>query len=397
MRDPDLAELIGGATRRAFERIIDLCLDEQVNALLIAGDLYDGDLRSMKTAVFLGRQMSRLDEAGIRAFMVRGNHDSGSTITRYLDLPSNVHVFTGHGGVEEVPDFGVAIHGVSFARRHAPESLLPKYRAPVPGLINIGIMHTSLGGAAGHDVYAPCAVIDLVGHGFEYWALGHIHQRQVHSTDPLVVMPGSPQGRSIGEAGPKSVTLVEVSPAGIRLDERTVAIAEFCRAHANLTAIDDWQEVLVSLRTALESARDVASADHAICHVELVGSSSLGWRLRRDADLIIAEARDVAEQIENVWIDRIENKVTPPAPSVDETDPIDELETLMKEVAEDRTFRIAAASHLDQIVRAMPPELRDRYGKDQGDTEAALKRLLVDGTADVIAALKGGQSGREEL
>lgn len=239
LRDPDLAELIGGATRRAFERIIDLCLDEQVNALVIAGDLYDGDLRSMKTAAFLGRQMRRLEEAGIRAFMVRGNHDSESTITRYLDLPSNVHVFTGHGGVEEVPDLGVAIHGVSFARRHAPESLLPKYRLPVPGLVNIGIMHTSLGGAAGHDDYAPCAVIDLISHGFEYWALGHIHQRQVHSKDPFVVMPGSPQGRDIGEAGPKSVTLVEVSNAGIRLDERIVAIAEFCRIQANLTATED--------------------------------------------------------------------------------------------------------------------------------------------------------------
>ncbi len=395
LRDPELAELIGGATRRTFERIIDLCLDEQVNALVIAGDLYDGDLRSMKTATFLGRQMRRLEEAGIRAFLVRGNHDSESTITRYLDLPSNVHVFTGHGGVEEVPDLGVAIHGVSFARRRAPESLLPKYRLPVPGLANIGIMHTSLGGAAGHDEYAPCSVVDLIGHGFEYWALGHIHQRQVHSEDPFVVMPGSPQGRDIGEAGPKSVTLVEVSNAGIRLDERIVAIAEFSRARANLTATEDWQDALDSLRAALETTRNAATADHTICRVELLGSSSLGWRLRRDDDLFMAEARDAAEQIGNVWIDRIENKITPPAPSFDETDPVDELETVMKEVAEDGAFRTEAALHLDQIVRAMPSELRDRYGKDQSGTEAALERLLVDGTADVIAALKGGQSDRK--
>lgn len=51
LRDPQIAEVIGGATRRAFERIIKLCIDEQVHALIIAGDLYDGDLRSMKTFV----------------------------------------------------------------------------------------------------------------------------------------------------------------------------------------------------------------------------------------------------------------------------------------------------------------------------------------------------------
>lgn len=395
LRDPDLAELVGGATRHAFERIIDLCLDEQVNALVIAGDLYDGDLRSMKTAAFLGRQLRRLDEVGIRVFMVRGNHDAESTITRYLDLPSNVHVFTGHGGVEELPDRGVAIHGASFARRQAPDSLLPKYRSPIAGLVNIGIMHTSLSGAAGHDVYAPCTVNDLVGHGFEYWALGHIHQRQVHYEDPVVVMPGIPQGRDIGEAGAKTVTLVEVSDAGIRLDERNASIAEFCRANVNLTGTENWQDALASLRTALEGARNTASADHAICRVEFVGSSPLGWRLCRDADLLLAEAKDAAEQIGNVWIDRIESRVAPPASSATEADPVDELRTLMNEVSLDGAFRAEAASHLDQIIRALPSELRDRYGKDEGGTEAALERLLADGTANVIAALKGVQTDRE--
>ena len=49
LRDPDLAELIGNASRQAFRNIIDLCIDEQVDALLLAGDLYDGDQTSMKT------------------------------------------------------------------------------------------------------------------------------------------------------------------------------------------------------------------------------------------------------------------------------------------------------------------------------------------------------------
>ena len=78
LRDPEIAEMIGNATRQAFERTVGLCLEERVDALMIAGDLYDGDLRSMKTAVFFGSQMRRLTEAGIRVFIIRGNHERRS-------------------------------------------------------------------------------------------------------------------------------------------------------------------------------------------------------------------------------------------------------------------------------------------------------------------------------
>ena len=199
LKDDDLAELVGNATRRALERIVDLCIEEEVDALLIAGDLYDGDMRSMKTAAFLVSEMERLNAAGIAVFMIRGNHDAESVLTRELEFSSNVHVFTGHGGTEELSAKGVAIHGVSFAKPQAPESLLPKYKAPISGLFNIGLLHTSLAGAAGHDTYAPCSANDLIAHGFDYWALGHVHIRQVHSEKPHVVMPGMPQGRDIGK------------------------------------------------------------------------------------------------------------------------------------------------------------------------------------------------------
>ncbi len=103
LRDPDLAELIGNATRQAFVRTIDLCLSEQVDALLIAGDLYDGDQSSMKTARFLAEQLRRLDQAGIRTFVIRGNHDAMSRITKELVLPDTVKVFGGRAEALELP------------------------------------------------------------------------------------------------------------------------------------------------------------------------------------------------------------------------------------------------------------------------------------------------------
>jgi DNA repair exonuclease SbcCD nuclease subunit len=155
LRDPALAEVIGNATRAAFMRIIALCLDEGVDALLIAGDLYDGAQASMKTARFLTQQLRRLDAAGIETFIIRGNHDAESRITGQLVLPPSVTVFGAQAGVARRGKgaLEIAIHGISFARPHAPESLLGRFKAPLPGAVNIGMLHTSLDGAAGHDPF----------------------------------------------------------------------------------------------------------------------------------------------------------------------------------------------------------------------------------------------------
>jgi DNA repair exonuclease SbcCD nuclease subunit len=120
LRDPRLAEFVGNASRQVFSRIVDLCLDEQVSALLLAGDLYDGEQTSMKTARFLAEQLRRLDAADIEVFIIRGNHDALSKITKELILPENVHLFGGRADAVEVSrDRGerpIAIHGLSFAR-----------------------------------------------------------------------------------------------------------------------------------------------------------------------------------------------------------------------------------------------------------------------------------------
>ncbi len=397
LRDPQIAELIGSATRRTFEKIIDLCLDEQVHALIIGGDLYDGDLRSMKTAAFLAHQMRRLKEANIRVFMIRGNHDSESSITRHLNLPANVHVFTGHGGVEELRDFGVAIHGVSYVQRHAPESLLCKYKKPIPGLINIGIMHTSLAGAAEHDVYAPCSLSELSAHGFDYWALGHIHRRRIYSEYPFVVMPGIPQGRDIGEEGSKSVTIVEVSDQSIRIEERFIADSEFQRVQVDLTNIAEWSGAMEAVRKALEEGRRVSKAQYVICRIVLVGISPLYWRMRRDIDLLQGEAYEAALHFNHVFIDGIDNQIEPLAYSSCDTDPIDELNKLMLEVSKNDSFLEKATLFLETAISTLPPELRDCYGVDQDSRKDILKRFLSEGTTAVIASLKGSETKLENI
>ena len=300
MRNPELAELVGNATRQAFVRVIDLCLREQVDALLLAGDLYDGEQTSMKTARFLADQVRRLHEADIRVFIIRGNHDAVSQITKELVFPETVKVFSGRAEAVAIErtqaDFPVVIHGLSFAEPQAPESLVGKYKPAVEGALNIGILHTSLTGSSGHNPYAPCSLADLQATGFHYWALGHIHKRSVVEGKCTVVMPGMPQGRDINESGVKSVSLVTVADdLSIRVEQRFTSVAQFERVELNTSDIGDWPVLAREIGKALERARADAASDHLVARVHLTGTSPLAWRMRRDVDLLKAEADDTRE------------------------------------------------------------------------------------------------------
>ena len=274
MRDPALADLIGNATRKAFIGIVDLCLDEQVDALLPSGDLYDGEQSSMKTARFLADQIRKLHEATIKVFVIRGNHDALSRITKELTFPDSVTIFGGRAAVVPVQrergDIPVAIHGISFAQPHAPESLLTRFRPPVEGAVNVGLLHTSLDGSPGHDPYAPRGLAELQATGFRYWALGHIHQRSTADGAATVVMPGMPQGRDINEAGAKSVTLATVMDDGsILLQERLTSVAQFERVTVELGGIEDWRDMVRALGRALGQVRDGVASEHLVARLHL--------------------------------------------------------------------------------------------------------------------------------
>ena len=252
LKDQDASELVANATRQSFARTIDLCLSEEVDALIIAGDLYDGELRSMKTAEFFSSEMRRLVEAGVQVFIIRGNHDAESRITRELQLPDGVHVFPSRGNSIALEEKGVVIHGVSFANPQAPDSLLPSYPAKRPGYRNIGLLHTSLAGSPEHDTYAPCSLQNLLDMEYDYWALGHIHKRSVHNQTPCtVVMPGIPQGRHINEAGVKTVTLATIPPSGgVEIEDRVTSLVQFERLAIDLDGIEQWRDVVAASEAA---------------------------------------------------------------------------------------------------------------------------------------------------
>ena len=376
LRDPDLAELIADASRASLRNIIDLCLSERVNALLIAGDLYDGSQTSMKTARFLAAELARLDKAGIRAFIIRGNHDAMSQISRELTPPPNTHVFDGRAGVETIlhGTTRIAIHGLSFRDPHAPESLLPKYRPPEADAVNIGLMHTSLNGAAGHDPYAPCALSELQASGFDYWALGHIHKRAEYPGNTCVVMPGIPQGRDIGEPGAGSVTLVQIDDAGqISLEARIVAVAGFAQVKVDVTGMDDWRALQGAVEKALDAAR--LACPHLVARLRLLGDTPLAPRLLRDRDLAEAEAQEMAKALGGIWVEKLVLDLGARAPVAGA------LGDLAGLIEGDIRPSDAYAQALDALRRdleaALPPEARDAVSElDPATMQAGLSEVL---------------------
>ncbi|RUV66276.1 MULTISPECIES: DNA repair exonuclease [unclassified Mesorhizobium] len=395
LRNSDLAELVGDASRQAFVAIVDLCLAERVDALVIAGDLYDGDQTSMKTARFLASQMTRLHQAGIKVFKIRGNHDAMSRISKQLVFPDTVTIFGGRpqSVLQTAGGLDVIFHGLSFASPKAPESLLAKYTAAREGAVNVGIMHTSLAGSPGHDVYAPCSVADLHGHGFDYWALGHIHVRKVHPGASTVVMPGMPQGRDINEAGEKSVTLVTIrDDRSVEVEERLTSVAQFERVNVDLTATMEWSEVVGRIRSALADIRASVRSRHVVVRLGLSGASPLSWALIRDRDLLLAEAEQAAEQAGDTWVEKLELGLAPPRTETSEgvADPIFELAESMRADASSEAFRAEARELVLKMVADLPPDGRDFAGKDEAALELFLDRVLASGADLVTARLKTG-------
>jgi DNA repair exonuclease SbcCD nuclease subunit len=399
LRNAALADLVGDASRQALIAIVDLCLEEQVDALVIAGDLYDGEQTSMKTARFLAGQMERLHQAGIHVYNIRGNHDAMSRIAKELVLPPTVKIFGGHAEALEIASgsLPVAIHGLSFAKPHAPEPLLPKFKAPVQGAVNIGVMHTSLAGSSAHDVYAPCNVLDLHASGFDYWALGHIHQRSQHPGAATVIMPGMPQGRDINEGGAKTVSLVTVTDDHrIQVEERLTSVAQFERVDVDLTGIGEWHEAVVAIEAALAAERARVASPHLVARLRLYGRTPLSWQLRRDVDVMLAETEQRGDRIGRTWIEKLDLAVEMPSASTDAAgaDPIIELGALMRdEVMGGSGFRDGIREMVRELLADLPPESRDFAGRDEAGFERFIDMLLADGAEDIAARMKAGDRG----
>jgi len=286
-------EEIRGATRTALERLVTFALDEAVDLVLIAGDLYDGDWRDYHTDLFLAAQMSRLRDAGIKVVVASGNHDAASQITRHLQLPDNVtRLSTKHPESIFFEDCGVVVHGQGFDSRHVTENVTPGYPAARPDLFNIGMLHTSAG-CTGHDEYAPCRQQDLLDRGYQYWALGHIHRYEALSADPWIVFPGNPQGRHIRETGPKGCVVVTVDEGAEQVERRHLAVVQWELCPVPSADCHDGYGLLERMRAQVEQMLDECDAPTLAMRVLITDDSPAREQFLAEPERWLNEARQV--------------------------------------------------------------------------------------------------------
>jgi len=365
-QEGNVVECVRTATREALEQLVGLAIEEKVDFLIIAGDLYDGDWRDYKTGLFFVAQMGRLNSSNIPVYLLHGNHDAESQISRRLDLPNNVHVFgTRKPETFELGELRVVLHGQSYLQRDVTENLVPDYPAPVSGAFNIGVLHTGLGGMGGHANYAPCSLDDLVNKGYDYWALGHVHQAEVLHERPHVVFPGNLQGRHVGETGVKGANLVTVEHNDI-VDLATVPcdVVRWAVLSVPLNDASNLGDVTDCIRYALETA----IAGHAdgrllACRIKLEGRTDVHAQLIASEQQILAEARACALGIgdEVAWVEKIviaSEAAVDPETLAQREDAIGALQQMLKDAKSDEDLLAEIKDDIGELVRRLPHEIR---------------------------------------
>lgn len=308
-------EEIRSATRRAFDNLVELAVEEGVAFVLLAGDLYDGDWKDYNTGLYFVDRMRQLEVANILVFIVAGNHDAASQITKQLRLPDNVTLFaTNKPQTVVLEELGVAIHGQGFAKRAVTEDMSLAYPQGDPHLFNIGLLHTCLDGKPGHEPYAPCSVDGLRTKGYKYWALGHVHTREIISEDPWIVFPGNIQGRHIREVGSKGCTLVTVENGEVdRLEHRSLDVLRWTRCTVDVSTSTTLDEVYAQVRNEFEKALDEADSLPVAARLVLKGSSLVHDELQDEAGQWIQEYRALATGLSGagIWLEKVSLETTP--------------------------------------------------------------------------------------
>ncbi len=404
------------ATRQALMNLVEQARLEAVDFILLAGDLYDGDWKDYNTGLFFNEQMTRLSEVNIPVFMVLGNHDATNSMTRALRLPSNVtQLDSQRPQTVCLEQLGVAIHGQSFASRSVSEDLSQHYPPALKGYYNIGLLHTSLTGSQHHATYAPCRLESLLAHGYDYWALGHIHQQNILHKDPWIVFPGNLQGRHIRETGPKGCLLVHVDPAQrTTVSPLNLDVLRWETCHLNLNTLTNLDELLDEISKTVTAQTQQAEGRPLALRLILEGNSPLHHPLHQHSTRWLNEIRAVSTEAGtgSVWIEKIIPLTTAPVsllekkklnlplpllgkeggtenPAQVPLGPLEELLNLFETLSQDEQTLHNLGGEFQTLKMALPYEIQQgEWGEGlDPDNIETVKRALEGAKALLLARL----------
>lgn len=385
-------EKMRAATRGALEALVELCLGEGADLLLLAGDVFDGDWKDYATGLFFARQMSRLRQGGVRVVSIRGNHDAASQIQKHLVLPENVReLLTRRPETVLFEDLGVAVHGQGFAKRAVTDDLAAGYPERVEGMFNVGLLHTCLTGREGHERYAPTRLETLVDRGYDYWALGHVHHREVLHEHPWVAFSGNLQGRHARETGPKGALLVDVVDGRVaKVEPRVLDVVRWCALEIDVSDAAGGYDAIDRVRSALEDAVLGAEERPVAARVTLVGSAPAHDALIGDPERWIAAVRASAADVGELWVEKVLLRTTRSVALSELAggdDAFGQVARRLSSLRADPAAREELLVELDELLRKLPSEVRSLLALEDAE--------LIEDVAGLLMARLGSIEERE--
>jgi len=355
------------ATRTAFVRLIDEAIHAKVAFVVIAGDLYDTDWKDFQTGYFFIGEMSRLQKADIRVILLYGNHDAEQDMTKKLSLPDNVFRFdSGKPSSIKLEDLKVVLHGQSFRRAETTDNLAVKYPSPISGWVNIGVLHTALQGKPPHSSYAPCSLDELKNKGYDYWALGHVHQYEILSEDPWIVFPGNLQGLHVNEPGARGAVIVPIDDGVVGRPERLcVDVLRWATVEVDVTGASGIDQVAPLVGQALRKIVGEAEGRYICCRVVLNGRTAAHGELFARGQQLAAEikAQAIAAAPDKLIIEKIKVQTLPILSSEEiatRGDAVAELQKFFDSAPTDQAFMESLKGDFDILMGKLPQEVIDQ-------------------------------------
>lgn len=310
--NPDLGDLLYQSTYMSFDNIVSLAIKEKVDCVLIAGDVYDSEDKSLQAQLRFRNGLSQLSDAGIRTLVAYGNHDPLNGWSATLKWPERVSAFSGDE-VESVPlqDQGetlAVVYGISFTKRDTKENLALRFAPNVEGIPRIGLLHANVGTNTGHEPYAPCSIEDLASTRMDYWALGHVHQSCIlRPANPAIAYPGCSQSRSPRETGSKGCYIVTLEFGSDPVIEFVPTdVIRYISDSIDISTCLSLDEVLESIAKKCTEMSEKSDGRSLIIRLSLRGRTNLHSQLQR-ANSIPDMLDNIREQLVTrepwIWLD----------------------------------------------------------------------------------------------
>ncbi|MGY8767988.1 MAG: metallophosphoesterase family protein [Pirellulales bacterium] len=374
--DLEVHTRLQAATRSAFENVVNIAIEQQVAFVLIAGDLFDGSWRDMKTGQWTAAQFRRLQRESINVYYIRGNHDAESIVRKTISWPDNVcELSVKKPETQIIEEYKVAIHGQGFKERELLDDIAANYPEAVKGYFNVAMLHTSLTGCEGHDKYAPTSVEVLKSKGYDYWALGHIHIRSETPIceDPYIAYSGNTQGRQIKEKGAKGCNVITVENGSITaVDFHETDLLRWHELTIELAEEDHFDSALDKTRRELTRAHSLSNGRFSAVRLVYQGRCQahrqLGDSLMR-SDILLRLHELAASIDEDLWIEKIKIETKPVLSLEQRRQSSDMLGQLLHEVELVRKDT-DGVSELTQMIQPVLDKCESAGAKLQFDADA---------------------------